>query len=334
MHCITKRHFGALTVTAVLMPALARAQARALRWDMHLAWPTSNFHVQNAQIFARRAGEVTGGALNITIHDSGALGLRGPETMSAVRDGIVPIAEYSFEQQTGETPIASLGAMPGLATGYQETRTLLEVMRPVMDRVFERANQKLLYAVPWPGQGVYTRVPLNGVADMRGLRIRAANPRALEFFQALGASAILMPWAEVVPGLATGVLQGVSTSSSSGVDGKFWEFLRHYSRFDWANPLSTVTVNLDAWRRLTPAHQQALEALATELEPRFWDVSIQEDERNLALLRQNGIMVSEPSADFKRQITIVAERIWTSYMRDAGPDATRIITEFRQRTGK
>jgi TRAP-type C4-dicarboxylate transport system substrate-binding protein len=207
-------------------------------------------------------------------------------------------------------------------------------MRPVMHRAFERANQRLLYAVPWPGQGVYTRVPLNAVADMRGLRIRAANPRALEFFQALGASPILMPWAEVVPGLASGVLQGVSTSSSSGVDGKFWEFLRHYSRFDWANPISTVTVNNDAWRRLTPAHQRAVETLAAELEPRFWEVSVQEDERNLALLRQNGMTVTEPDAGMKRQITQAAERIWAAYAREAGTDAARIISDFRARAGK
>jgi TRAP-type C4-dicarboxylate transport system substrate-binding protein len=207
-------------------------------------------------------------------------------------------------------------------------------MRPTLHRVFERSNQKLLYAVPWPGQGVYARTPMNSVADLRGMRIRAANPRALEFFQALGASPILMPWAEVVPGLASGVLQGVSTSSSSGVDGKFWEFLRHYSRFDWANPVSTVTVNLDAWRRLTAEHQRAIEALAAELEPRFWEVSVQEDERNLATLRGNGMSVTDPSPEMKRQITTAAERIWAAYVREAGADAGRIVSEFRNRTGK
>jgi TRAP-type C4-dicarboxylate transport system substrate-binding protein len=332
-----RRRGGLRLMAAVAAAGLARpafAQGATQRWDMHLAWPSSNFHVRNAGVFARRVAEATGNAVQITIHDNGSLGLKGPETMAAVRDGIVPIAEYSFEQQTGETPLASLGAMPGLATGYDETKILLDVMRPTMDRVFERNGQKLLYAVPWPGQGVYTRNAIGGIGDLRGVKIRAANPRALEFFQALGASPILMPWAEVVPGLASGVLQGVSTSSSSGVDGKFWEFLRHYSRFDWANPLSTVTVNLDAYRRLRPEHRAAIERIGAEVEPQFWASSREEDDRNLALLRQNGIAVTEPDAALKREITRASERIWADYTRQAGADAGRIIAEFRGRTGK
>ncbi len=329
---LTRRRLTAIGASLLATPALA--QTRPAAWDMHLAWPSSNFHVQNAKIFAEQVAQATGGAVRITIHDSGSLGLKGPETMAAVRDGIVPIAEYSFEQQTGESPLASLGAMPGLATGYEETRTLLQVMRPAMDALFARNGQKLLYAVPWPGQGVYTKAPLTAVADLRGQKIRAANPRALEFFQALQAAPLLMPWAEVVPGLAAGVLQGVSTSSSSGVDGKFWEFLRAYSRFDWANPLSTVTVNLDQLRRIGPEHARTIERVASELEPRFWEVSRGEDERNLALLAQNGMAVTVPSPEMKRDITRAAEGIWATYQRQAGAEATSIITEFRGRVGK
>ena len=325
--------FDRLTVGLAFGLAASTATAQQV-WDMSYAWPDTNFHVQNGQEFAREVAEATGGDVEIVIHSGGALGIKGPEAMAAVRDGIVPIAEYSFEQQNGEVPFASLGAMPGLATGYDETRILVDTIRPKMEEIFASYNQKLLYVVPWPGQGVYTKIPVESLADLDGYKLRAANARAVEFFEALGASPVLLPWAEVVPSLATGVIDGVSTSSSSGVDGKFWEFMSDYARFDWANPLSVVTVNLDAWNALDAEDQAAIEALAAELEPTFWEVSMREDARNLEVLAENGMTVAQVPEEMAAEITQAAETIWSEFAEQAGPDAAAAIDAFREAAGK
>jgi len=323
-----------LALSVVFAGTMACSAAMAAEWDMSFAWPENNFHVQNGMRFAEEVAAATDGRLEIIIHSGGALGLKGPEAMAAVRDGIVPIAEYSYEQQNGEVAFASLGAMPGLAMGYDETETLADLMRPHMEAIFEEYNQKLLYVVPWPGQGVYSLEPVESLSDLSGIKIRAANARAVEFFEALGASPLLLPWAEVVPSLASGVIEGVSTSSSSGVDGKFWEFLGHYSRFDWANPLSVVTVNLDSWNELSPEDQAAIEEIAARLEPEFWEVSMGEDQRNLDELDSQGIMISEPSDELRAEITAASEVIWDEFLQTAGPRAAEVVSEFRNATGK
>ena len=322
------------TILGAALLALSTGSALAADWDMPFAWPEGNFHVQNGMRFAEEVGEATEGRVNIIVHPGGALGLKGPESMAAVRDGLVPIAEYSFEQQNGEAPFASLAAMPGLAMGYEETRTLADIMRPHMDELFASFNQKLLYTVPWPGQAVYAKQPIESLADLEGYKLRAANARAVEFFETLGAAPALLPWAEVVPSLASGVIDGVSTSSSSGVDGKFWEFMSHMVRFDWANPLSVVTVNLDAWNALSAEDQKAIESLAAELEPEFWDVSREEDEENLATLEENGMNVAPLNDELRGEITSAAETIWAEYLENAGPEAEQVISEFREKVGK
>jgi TRAP-type C4-dicarboxylate transport system substrate-binding protein len=328
----TIRTIAAAALAATMLGGPGGAWAQS--WDMSYAWPEGNFHVQNGMRFAEGVAEVTDGRVTITVHPGGALGLKGPEAMAAVRDGLVPIAEYSFEQQNGEVPFASLGAMPGLAMGYDETATLLETMRPQMDEIFADYNQKLLYVVPWPGQAVYAKQPIESLADLEGYKLRAANARAVEFFEALGAAPILLPWAEVVPSLASGVIDGVSTSSSSGVDGQFWEFMSDMSRFDWANPLSVVTVNLDAWSDLSAEDQAAIEGLAAELEPRFWDVSRAEDERNLARLAEEGIAVAEPSDAMRAEIAAASEAIWEEFLAQAGPEAAEVVAAYREAVGK
>ncbi len=306
----------------------------AVDWDLSTVFQPGNFHVKNLRTFAQKAKEVTGGELVITVHDSGSLGMKGPETMAGVRDHIVDAAETSLEWQVGEARMAGLGAMPGLALGYKETKILADVMRPYLNKVFERYNQKLLYMVPWQGQGLYSKKPVNLVADLKGLKMRAASEMAVRLFDQMGASPIQLPWPEVVPALATGMINGVTTSSMSGVDGKFWEFLGYHSRFDWANPLSIVTVNLDAWKKLAPGHQQAIEKLAGELEPEFWKISESLNNENLALLGKNGMKINVPDPKLRKEILAAGERVWSNYLKTAGPEANAIVKEFLDKAGR
>ena len=129
-------------------------------WHLATVFPPGNFHVKNLRSFAEEAKRITGGALDINVHDSGSLGLKGPEAISAVRDRIVDAAEASLEWQVGEIPLASISALPGLAVGYEETRILTEILRPHLDKILATHNQRILFLVPWQGQGVYSKYPI------------------------------------------------------------------------------------------------------------------------------------------------------------------------------
>jgi len=53
-----------------------------------------------------------------------------------------------------------------------------------------------------------------------------------------------------------------------------------------------LNVNLDAWKKLKPEHQKAIEDLARKLEPEFWTISVQNDVDSLARLKQGGMEVA------------------------------------------
>lgn len=330
--CTTGLTVGAIAFAC--MAATATATAATVSWDLSTVFPPGNFHVKNLRTFAERANEVTGGELTITVHDSGSLGIKGPEAMGAVRDRVVDAAESSLEWQVGEFRMAALGAMPGLALGYEETFVLADVMRPYLDEVFAKNDIKLLYMVPWQGQGLYAKDAIETKANIQGLKMRAASEMALRFFQEMGASPIQLPWSEVVPALASGMIDGVSTSSMSGVDGKFWEFMHNHSRYDWGNPLSIVMVNLDAWNALSPGARAAIDKLAWELEPTFWEISEGLNDTNLAKLRENGMQVSSPGADLRTEILAAGERVWKAYLETAGAEANAVVQEFLARMGR
>ena len=79
---------GALT--GALLTFAASAGAEAQKWDMPLAYAATNYHSQNAALFAAAVTEATGGELEVVPHPSGSL-FKGGEIFRAVRTGQAPI---------------------------------------------------------------------------------------------------------------------------------------------------------------------------------------------------------------------------------------------------
>jgi TRAP-type transport system periplasmic protein len=310
----------------LLLGSIGVASAQTT-WDMAVVWPEGNFHTQNHYRFAEAVREATDGQVLIQIHPGGALGLAGPELLGAVRDRIVPIADILLNQQVGEEPIFGMESLPYLAPSFDDLERLQALARDHYDEVAERNNQKILYMVPWPGQAVYTRQPVETVEDLNGVRIRVVDATGARFFEALGASPIQMPWGEVVPSLATGAIDGVTTSSSSGVDGKFWEFLDHMNRFNWQGSAIMVNVNLEAWNSLSEEHRNAIEGIASDMEAEFWDAARAEDDAKLAILTENGMQITSPSDELKEALLEVSRPMWDEFM-ERVPDSRPIIEAY------
>jgi len=301
-------------VAAVALTLGATVTQAQTNWDMSIVWPEGNFHTQNAMTFADEVKTVTDGEVVITVHSGGALGIKGPEGMAAVRDGLVPIAEILMNQQVGEAPILGVETLPFLASTPAELALLHKFFRPTVNDVAKSMNQKILYMVPWPGQALYSDHTINTVNDLSDLKMRVVDANGNNFFRALGAAPLQMPWGEVVPSLAAGTINGVTTSSSSGVDGAFWEFLSDMSTFNWQASSNIMSVNLDAWNALSTEHQTAIEEVAAKLETQFWLNSIREDAQKIATLRENGMNVTSPNPELRAALLERSLPLWEDFM--------------------
>lgn len=287
------KHYCKSTLAALAIAVGTAAPTLAADWDMPLPWPDGNFHTKNAQTFADEVAKVTEGRVNITVHAGGSLGFKGPEMLGVIRDGLAPIGDVYLSQQIGEEPILGIESIPYLVSGYEELRDLHEHFRPVVDEVAARHNQKVLYMVPWPAPGIYTKTEAKTLDDLSGIKIRTYSKSTTELFDAIGMTAVQLPWGEVVPSLAAGTIDGVTTSASSGVDGKFWEFLNYFYPTGHVWSSDAITVNLDAWAELSEGDRAAIEEAAARLEPEFWEVSRSEDAAKMKILIDNGMNIGE-----------------------------------------
>jgi TRAP-type C4-dicarboxylate transport system substrate-binding protein len=299
------------------------------KWDLPVQWPPTNFYTKMIDAYAERVKEETGGAVEITVHSGGALGFKGPEMLAIVRDGVVAIGDVTPALVSGEEPFLGIDRIPFIFENYEAFASFMAYARPAYDRIYARHNQLMLFLVPWPPTKSHTKKTLGSLDDFQGLKIRTHDKLGTEFHVGIGASPIQLPWAEVVPSLASGAIEGVNTSASSAVDGKFWEFLSDTMLFDLQWAVSGVNVNLDALKGLSEEHQATILRVAREMEPEFWLGSKREDALRLKTLADNGINISPLPDDVRAKAVEVAAKQADEF---AGkiPEARDVLAKWRE----
>ncbi|HWL81150.1 MAG TPA: TRAP transporter substrate-binding protein [Roseomonas sp.] len=329
----TRRFLMTAALGTLAAPALIRSARAATQLDLATVWPDGNYHTQNAKRFAAEVAKATDNAVQITVHAGGALGFKGPELLRSVRDGLVPMADILNNQQIGDAPIMGIESVPFLIGSLDELKVLDKYLVPEYERVAKANNQKMLYTVPWPTQYTHLKAPISSLDGLRGVRIRASDKGVADMCTALGAAGTMMPWGEVVPALASGRIDGVCTSATSGVDGRFWEFMKIAYRTNHTFSSQLVTINLDTWNELSAANREKIEALGKKLQPEFWDVAAKDDTTSVARLTKEGMQVVDVEP------ALLAEmRKRTAFMKDdfikRVPSAKPIIEAYLAELGR
>lgn len=288
MNGIVRFVAGVALLTLGVAPAWGQT-----KWDLSTVWPDSNYHTQNAKKFAQEVKTATGGTVEITVKDGGQLGFKGPEHLRAVRDGLVPMADILIFQQIGDEPLLGIDSLPFLVGSTEDFKVFYKYARPEYEKVAARNNQKILYMAPWPSVYLFLKVKAPTLDGLKNIKIRIPDKNTQDMLAAAGMSPVLIPWGETLPALASGTVAGVSTSAVSAVDGKFWELLKpgyiYPTNHIWTSEM--VTVNLDAWKKLKPEQQKAIEDTAKRLEPEFQKSYIKADEDSLKRLKDGGMEV-------------------------------------------
>jgi TRAP-type C4-dicarboxylate transport system substrate-binding protein len=301
--------------------------------DLSIPWAESEFHTQNAIRFAREVNRITEGRVQITVHPGAVLGIKGPDSLRAVSTGIVPMAEMAGFQQVGSEPILGFESLPFLVNTQDELRMLYTLLRPVVEEAYARHGLKVLYIVPWPNQNIFSDAKPISLEDLSGLKVRTLDANTTELMDRLGLVSIQMPYADVVPSLAAGTLDGVLTSTSTAAAQKYWEFLSTVVRTNHHWISNMMVIRQDVWNDLLESDQAAINMLARRLEPKFWQISARDDLAKLQLLADNGVEVIEPSDELKASIRGVSHQMWREFIRRV-PESEALLDQYLELTGR
>ena len=309
--------------------ALALPAAAQTKWNIATAYPSDNYLTENVAQFAKDVAATTGGKLTITVHSNASL-FKAPEIKRAAQTGQTQIGEIIFSLHENEDPMFGLDVLPFLATSYPQAKKLYAVQKEPIQKKLASQGLILLFAVPWPPQGLYTKKDVASVDDLKGLKFRGYSAGTTRIAEMVGGQSVTVQAAELPQALATGVVNAVMTSPATGYDSKIWESMSHFYDMQAWIPKNMVFVNKAAFDALDKASQEAILKASADAEARGWGIAEEKYKWYLAELGKRGMKVQPPSDKLREGMTKVGEQLIADWVKRAGDPGKAVIDAFKK----
>ena len=326
-HCTLRHIVG--NILGVACAAVFATAAWGETWNMPVPYGDTNFHTLNHIEFAKDIETATNGEIKIKVHSSGSL-FKHPEIKPAVRSGQVPLGEFLLSRLSNESAIFGVDSVPFLATSYEDAKKLWDVSRPVIEELLDKQGLMILYAVPWPPQGLYAKKDIKTIDDMAGLKFRAYNAATERLAQLMKAVPTQVEVADLAQAFSTGRVDSMVTSPSTGYNTKSWDFLSHYYNVQAWLPKNVVVINKRVFQRLDEAAQKAILEAAAKAEERGWKTSMAETDTKTQGLVDNGITVSAPSDELRTALVDVGQTMTKEWFEQAGDAGKALVDAYRE----
>ncbi|UWR86954.1 TRAP transporter substrate-binding protein [Phaeobacter inhibens] len=262
-----------LASVAALSFAVTGAAVNAADVTLNLSneYSATSIHGVGDARFASLVAEKTGGSVEVVVHYGGALGYKSADHFDAVGEGALEIADTYGGALGGIDPLFLISSLPFYVTTVEEAELLYKVAEPEFKKVFEENDQILLYASPWPPSGIWSTDAKNSTDALAGLKIRTYDKNGTTALNELGAAAVRLSWADVVPSISTGAIDAVLTSAEGGVSGSFWEHFTTFTEiYNYAIPLNFVHISKSTFDGLSAEQQAAVLEAAAETRDQNW----------------------------------------------------------------
>jgi TRAP-type C4-dicarboxylate transport system substrate-binding protein len=189
---------------------------------------------------------------------------------------------------------------------------------------------KMMFAVPWPPQGLFSNKPLHSGADFRGTKMRAAHPAGSRLAVLLQAQPITIHLPELPQALSTGMVHIFPTAAVAAMESKLYEHTKYFYDVKAWLPKNVVVVNQKAFDALDAATQSALLKAAATAETRGWATSEQKDSEAVKALSARGVNVETPSVGLMKELRAIGATLTAEWGKTAGADGKAIIEAFNR----
>ncbi len=318
---------SAIAVTTLVTVGSMTAYAET--WNMPVPYGDNNFHTLNHVEFGKQLERATNGEITVKVHPSGSLFKHG-EIKNAIRSGQAPIGEFLLSRLSNESPVFGMDSVPFLANSYADAKKLWDIQRPAVEKLLESQGLKVMYAVPWPPQGLYAKRSIEKLDDISGLKFRAYNAATERLAQLAKAVPTQVEVADLAQAFSTGRVDAMVTSPSTGYNNKAWDYLSNYYDVQAWLPKNIVVVNKRSFDRLTPDQQQKVMFAAGAAEARGWAASQGETKTKTDGLQENGITVAEPSDALRNALVEIGATMTEEWLASAGEEGKKLIELFNK----
>ncbi|HZE60489.1 MAG TPA: TRAP transporter substrate-binding protein [Burkholderiales bacterium] len=259
-----------------------------------------------------------------------------PGTFDAVRDGLVDLSYVTASYTPARHILPLMAELPGMAdTAEVNSVAYSRVHWKLFQKVGEYKGVKLLAVFTHgPGQ-MFTKRPINGINDVKGLKIRTGGGIAEAVANAIGASAFVKPAPESYELLNSGVADGVFFPFESIASFKLDTVLQQATVFPGGMYSSAFGffMNEDKWNQIPKQDQAIIEKHSYEYAARSngksWDAA---DQKGIEALKKANVKIVQADPAFAGEVRRLSAPIIDDWIKKAsakGVDAKGALEEFR-----
>jgi tripartite ATP-independent transporter DctP family solute receptor len=298
-----------------VMPAPRPAQAAGKKLDLAHIMPPPESGAIGYKYFADEVTKRSNGQLNVVFHGGTLLG-KELEIMDAVKSGNI-----AFGTPVGAActvfPELCVFLTPYLVRDYNHAYAMFngEIGRQLDETFQKKYKIKIIYFYDYGFRHFWNnRRAITTPADLKGLKMRVQQGRVFaDTVNGLGASAVPMPWGEVIAAAQQGVIDGADLPIYNINALKVYEVSKYVSMTFHNYGPTLLVMNLDAWKGLTPEQQKLVMEVGREAQKKVREVteSVDNFAKAKEILEARGMKVN--AADVASFRKIAEEKIWPPY---------------------
>ena len=234
--------------------------------------PTVASTVDEVPFWRKTIPQASKGAITADITPLDQMGIDDKTMLRLLRLGVMDIASMDISKMAGDDPRFEGCDLAGITLDADKARAGCNAYRAVIDRQMQKNwNAKLLAFGGNPPQVFWCRAVIGGLADFKGKKVRVFNNTMRDFLSGVGATAVSMAFAEVVPALNAGVVDCAVTGSLSGNTAGWPEVAKSLYPMSLGWSINVVATNLERWNRLDKRVQAFLLDQMKSYENKMWD---------------------------------------------------------------
>src|SRR2546430_14585962 len=212
--------------------------------------PTVASIVDEVPFWRETLPKASNGAMTADITPLDQMGVDDKTMLRLLRLGVMDCAGMDISKMAGDAPRLEGCDLAGITLEVDRARAACDAYRAVIDRQMQKNwNARLLAFGANPPQVFWCRGIIGGLNDFRGKKVRVFNNTMRDFLTGIGATAVSMAFAEVVPALNNGVVDCGVTGSLSGNTAGWPEVTKSLYPMSLGWSINGMAVNLKSRNR-------------------------------------------------------------------------------------
>lgn len=261
---------GAAVAASSAVGPYIRTASAAQTWKVQTTWDAGTAGYTLFEKWCNSFKELSGGELDIKPFPAKAIAADNNALWEAVQTGVIqgmnPFTLYWAGKIPASVFLSSYPAGPDQPAQWDIMFDALGMTQLARD-IYAEHGMFYVGHVHHDANIIHSKKPVTKLEDFKGMKLRVPGGMVAEAFQLLGASTVSMPGSDIFPGLERGVIDAADYVGPAVNWDLGFAQVSKYILFGPSGNMSIyqpvdlmdLTVNLGAWKKLTPALQALIE---------------------------------------------------------------------------